>query len=87
MAKYKKGGRVHESTESMFDKHYPPGEKAPHPGIYRCIVCNHEIAIAKDHVLPPENPDARLGEHPLHSHAGVPEVIMWELLVLSEGKL
>jgi hypothetical protein len=43
------------SNDNAFDLKYPPGQAAPHPGIYRCTSYGDEIVIADSHVLPPQN--------------------------------
>jgi len=43
------------SNDTIFNKVFKPGEPAPCPGIYKCLSCKKEIAIAGDHTLPPQN--------------------------------
>lgn len=55
MALYKDPSHFNQSSDSAFDTLHAPGSAAPHPGIYKCIACGDEIAIAGGHVLPPQN--------------------------------
>jgi hypothetical protein len=72
MALYKHGQYLQVSTSSAFDVSQSPGEKAANPGVYRCVACGHEIGIAKDHTLPPQN-------H--HQHKPGIGAISWQLIV------
>jgi len=64
---------IQKSDHAAFDQTHPPGERAPHPGIYRCTNCGDEIAIAGGHVLPPQN-------HKQHTSAAP---IRWQLIVFA----
>jgi len=55
MALYKYKEYMEHSDDGAFDKLVEPGILAPWPGIYRCHVCGHEIAIANGHTMPPQN--------------------------------
>ncbi len=55
----------------------PPGSLAPFAGIYRCTGCGHEIAIAKGHVMPPQN-------H--HQHTIFHGPIQWQLVAAAIEK-
>lgn len=72
MALYKYSQFLQVSQHAAFDQISHPGTPAPHPGIYRCAGCGHEIAIAGTHTLPSQN-------HPQHS----PQqgAIRWQLIV------
>lgn len=59
-----------------FVTQHPPGNKAPNAGIYRCAVCGHEIGIAHDHVLPPQD---HRHMHNALAHGG--RGVKWQLLV------
>jgi hypothetical protein len=72
MALYKNGNYLTQSKDQAFDATHQPGTAAPHPGIYRCIACGDEIAIAGGHTLPPQN-------HRQHSPSQ--GQILWQLLV------
>jgi len=72
MALYKNGQLLTQSADPAFDMKHQPGVAAPYPGIYRCISCGDEIAIAGGHVLPPQN-------HKQHNPLAGP--ILWQLLV------
>ncbi|AYR26306.1 protein L [Herbaspirillum rubrisubalbicans] len=72
MALYKNGSLLKQTDDKAFDALHNPGHAAPHPGIYRCIACGDEIAIAGGHVLPPQN-------HAQHSPSQ--GQIKWQLLV------
>ena len=76
MAYYKHDGDVQKSSSKAYDEHFKPGEKAKWHGIYKCINCGDEIAIAQGHILPAQN-------HYQHA-AGKP--IVWRLAVYSEQK-
>lgn len=72
MALYKYGENLSHVRDAAFDARHAPGVRAPHPGIYRCVNCGDEIAIAGGHTLPPQNHHQHnLGEGP----------IQWQLLV------
>jgi hypothetical protein len=72
MALYKYGEFLEASTSDAFDSSLEPGVAAPWPGLYKCRVCGHEIAIAQGHMLPPQN-------H--HQHAPGAGPIRWRLIV------
>ncbi len=57
MAFYKEAKMLQPSQDARFDaaNALPPGSKHHGAGIYRCVSCGHEIGIAKDHTLPPQN--------------------------------
>jgi hypothetical protein len=74
MASYQDENNVKKTTSTEFDKIHDPGVAAPHAGIYRCIRCGHEIAIAQGHTLPPQS-------HP--QHAPSLGSIQWKLLVFA----
>jgi len=72
MALYKYNQFLEKSEHEAFDQLQVPGSAAPYPGIYRCEVCGHEIAIAGGHTLPQQN-------H--HQHSPGQEPIRWRLEV------
>jgi hypothetical protein len=72
MALYKYAEFIERSDDKPFDQLNAPGTIAPWPGIYRCHVCGHEIAIASGHTLPPQN-------HHQHGYGLGP--IQWRLVV------
>lgn len=72
MALYKDPRYLTQSQDAAFDATHNPGESAPHAGIYRCISCGDEIAIAGGNTLPPQN-------HRQHNPANGP--IKWKLIV------
>jgi hypothetical protein len=72
MALYKYAVFLEVSTDAAFDQLNDPGIAAPWPGIYRCHVFGHEIAIAAHHALPPQN-------H--HQHSPGLGRIQWRLVV------
>ncbi len=76
MALYKYSQHLKQSGDVAFDKKHAPGDEAPYPGIYRCVVCGDEIGIAKGHTLPPQN-------H--HQHASGLGKIEWRLLVFAQS--
>ncbi|WP_447593117.1 hypothetical protein [Aquipseudomonas campi] len=47
MAQYKYGQYLKQKDHSAYDTKYSPGQEAINPGIYRCVACGDEIAIAK----------------------------------------
>lgn len=75
MAQYKYGQFLTQSSNSAYDAKYSPGVAAPNAGIYRCVACGDEIAIAKGHTLPPQN-------H--HQHRQGVGKIEWQLLVYAQ---
>ena len=74
MALYKHTQFLQANQHTNFDTLRSPGDDAPDAGIYRCEACGHEIGIAKDHKLPPQN-------H--HQHASGDGPIRWRLIVAS----
>jgi hypothetical protein len=52
MASYKYNSYLSLSDSKEFDNVYQPGVAAPFAGIYKCVVCGHEIGIAQGHILP-----------------------------------
>ncbi|WP_233839470.1 hypothetical protein [Paraburkholderia sp. ZP32-5] len=77
MAQYKYQKFLKEGQSDVYDKRYAPGSEAYNAGIYRCVACGHEIAIAKGHTLPPQN-------H--HQHAPGLGPIEWQLIVYAQAK-
>lgn len=74
MARYKYEKFLTKVDVSVYDELHEPGTAAPNPGIYRCISCGDEIAIAGGHTLPPQN-------HRQHDPAK--GKIKWQLIVYS----
>lgn len=72
MALYKYSTFLAESQDPAFDQLCEPGTAARWPGLYRCHGCGHEIAIAANHTLPPQN-------H--HQHTPQQGEIQWRLVV------
>jgi hypothetical protein len=72
MALYKNPQFLEQNDDKAFDSSLEPGVEAPWPGLYKCRVCGHEIAIAMGHILPPQN-------H--HQHAPGQGPIRWRLIV------
>lgn len=72
MALYKYAEYIEQSNDNAFDQLNTPGTAAPWPGIYRCHVCGHEIAIASGHTLPSQN---------THQHTYGQGAIQWRLVV------
>jgi hypothetical protein len=62
-----------EATNPYFDGDHQPGETAGQPGIYRCMGCGREIAIAEGHTLPTQ--------HGAGSHT-----IRWRLVVYADHR-
>ncbi len=77
MARYKYEKYLTKSDHSVYDAKQSPGSEAINAGIYRCVACGDEIAIAKGHTLPPQN-------H--HQHAANLGKIEWQLLVFAQQK-
>jgi hypothetical protein len=77
MAWYKHDTYIKKSNSDEFDKDHPPGNLAPHAGVYRCMGCGREIGIADGHVLPPQN-------H--HSHTQNQGAIRWRLIVYADHR-
>ncbi len=75
MAQYKYGQHLKQADNSAYDARHAPGSVAANPGIYRCVACGDEIAIAKGHTLPPQN-------H--HQHNPSAGKIEWQLLVFAQ---
>lgn len=72
MALYKYSNHLQQNQHGNFDALRDPGSQAPDAGIYMCNACGHEIGIAKNHILPPQN-------HHMHDANQGP--IRWKLLV------
>ena len=77
MAQYKYSQYLQQGSSDQYDRTHAPGTEAHNAGIYRCVVCGHEIAIAKGHTLPPQN-------H--HQHAPGLGSIAWQLIVFAQAK-
>jgi hypothetical protein len=75
MALYKYADYVTRNDDKAFDLEHQPGAQAPLAGIYRCMGCHREIAIAQGHVLPPQN-------H--HTHTPQHGPIRWRLIVYAD---
>lgn len=75
MAWYKHDPYIEKSASDAFDKVYPPGDAAPHAGIYRCQGCNREIGITDSDPLPP---------HSHHQHTQNQGTIRWRLAVYAD---
>jgi hypothetical protein len=75
MAWYKETKYLKQVTGDDFDKDHKPGSPAPYAGIYRCMGCHREIAIAATHILPPQ-------DH--HSHTAPQGSIRWRLIVFAD---
>jgi hypothetical protein len=76
VAQYKYASDLSSSNDKRFDDEHSPGVEAPYPGIYRCVACGDEIAIAKGNKLPPQN-------HPQHTSTAK---IKWRLAVMAQQK-
>lgn len=76
MALYKDASDVAKSSSKAFDQEFKPGEKAKWHGIYKCINCGDEIAIAEGHTLPTQN-------HYQHKDS---KPVIWRLAVYSVQK-
>jgi hypothetical protein len=77
MAQYKYGQFLKQHDHVAFDERHAPGSTATNAGIYRCAGCGDEIAIAKGHILPPQN-------H--HQHNPGTGKIEWQLLVFAQQR-
>lgn len=76
MAWYHRDSDVKKSTSDSYKREFKPGEKAEWPGIYHCINCGDEIAIAGGHTLPAQNHYQHTSQKP----------IIWRLAVYAEQK-
>jgi hypothetical protein len=74
MAWYKDARFLTKVDHPPYDVDHPPGTAAPFAGIYRCMGCGREIAIAYGHTLPPQN-------H--HAHTQNQGAIRWRLIVFA----
>jgi hypothetical protein len=74
MAWYKEPKFLKQVAGNEFDQDHSPGSPSPFAGIYRCMGCGREIAIAFQHVLPPQN-------H--HAHAANQGAIRWRLIAFA----
>jgi hypothetical protein len=72
MATYKHANYLQPTHSEDFDTDYSPGVPAPYAGIYRCMGCHREIAIALGHFLPPEED---------HAHVSQQGDIRWRMIV------
>jgi hypothetical protein len=70
MVLYKDKSVLQHTDHAAFDAVHEPGQDAPNPGLYRCLGCGKEIALAQGHKLPPQN-------H--HQHSGNQGRIRWQL--------
>lgn len=77
MALYKHGNFLTQTDNAAFDARHSPGATAPYSGIYRCVVCGHEITSEESNPLPPQN-------H--HQHAPGLGPIAWRLIVYADHK-
>jgi hypothetical protein len=77
MAQYKYPQYLSQNNHAAFDERHAPGNPAHNPGIYRCAACGDEIAIAKGHVLPPQN-------H--HQHSPGLGRIEWQLIAFAQQR-
>jgi hypothetical protein len=77
LARYKRRSYVLESDHAAFEVRYAPAARVENPGIYRCIGCGDEVAVAKGHLLP------RPGGH---EHAAGEAKVEWQLIVFAEQK-
>ena len=77
MAWYKDERYLKKSPGDAYDHDYQPGVAAPNAGIYRCMGCGREIAIASGHILPPQN-------H--HTHSPQQGAIRWRLIVYADHR-
>lgn len=75
MAVYKYAKYLEDSDDSEFDANHEPGNEAPVAGIYRCMGCHREIAIAEGHTLPPQ-------DH--HQHTSQQGTIRWRLVIWAD---
>ena len=76
MARYQYGNYFKQTTGVEFNQDYYPGVKAPYPGIYRCLGCNREVAVAVGQTLPPQG-------H--HTHAAPPQgAVRWRLIIYAD---
>jgi len=71
MAVYKHDNYLRHRNDPVFDILLEPGTAAPHPGVYRCEICGHEIIADKAHPLPPAS----------HKHNHPQDDIHWRLTV------
>ena len=65
MALYKYSACIRQTDIPAFDVICLPKTAAPWPGIYQCTFCGHEIAIAQNQLLPPQNHHQHLSETPI----------------------
>lgn len=73
MASYKYPNLLKLNDSQEFDRTHTPGDPAPYAGIFRCMVCGHEIGIAEGHTLPPQN----------HAQHPVGKPIWWKLVAFA----
>jgi hypothetical protein len=57
------------SNAAVFTTSYAPSSVAPYGGVYKCVVCGHEIGIARGHVLPPQNHHQHPNRQPIRWQA------------------
>lgn len=76
MALYKNGGYLIQTNHANFDALHPPGAKTADAGVYRCEGCGHEIGIADNKTMPPQN-------H--HQHSQAQGTIRWRLIVATHN--
>jgi hypothetical protein len=77
VAWYKNPAFLKQSAGTPYDVDHPPGNPAHYAGIYRCMGCGREIAIAYNHALPPQN-------H--HQHSVAEGAIRWRLAVWADHR-
>jgi hypothetical protein len=77
VALYKRKPYILESDLTAFEVRYAPAARVANPGIYRCLGCGEEVAVAKGHQVPrPEQ----------HEHAAGDGKAEWQLIVFAEQK-
>ena len=77
MAKYLYRQFVEQTDHDLFDRNHRPIEFAPRSGIYRCMGCGREVAVAEGGALP------GYGHHGHGADEGTPR---WRLIVYADHR-
>ena len=69
---------VYRSDDAIFDQDIKPGTRAPRAGIYRCMGCGREVAVAQIDPLP--GPRHHAHDRPWQG------AVRWRLIVYADHR-